>query len=278
MAAAQMRKMMEGVVLYGTGKEAQLNGYSSGGKTGTAQKVDPATHLYSKTMHIASFAGIAPVNNPAIAVAVVIDNPKVGSYYGTAVSAPVFAEVAQQVLEYLGVPHDIEVQQPRTPAKKDQKIEVAEDDSGADQDNVNALFAAVNDLPADDPLRTPPAQANAQSSTSAPSPTADAKQESIGAQSSAVSDPSQTTTKSSLAQPAKSFVQKAAAPQVLTINDGKKLTVPTLIGMPVRKVIEVASAAGLDVEIVGSGTAREQAPAPGTQVPIGTKIVVHCGR
>ena len=121
MASAQMRKMMEGVVLYGTGKEAQLNGYSSGGKTGTAQKVDPATHLYSKTMHIASFAGIAPVNNPAIAVAVVIDNPKVGSYYGTAVSAPVFAEVAQQVLEYLGVPHDVDVQQPRTPAKKDRK-------------------------------------------------------------------------------------------------------------------------------------------------------------
>ena len=70
MTAAQMRKMMEGVVLYGSGKPAQLNGYSAGGKTGTAQKVDPATHLYSKTMHIASFAGIAPVNNPAIAVAV----------------------------------------------------------------------------------------------------------------------------------------------------------------------------------------------------------------
>ena len=76
MAAAQMRKMMEGVVLYGTGKPAQLNGYSSGGKTGTAQKIDPVTHLYSKTMHIASFAGIAPVNNPVIAVAVVIDNPE----------------------------------------------------------------------------------------------------------------------------------------------------------------------------------------------------------
>ena len=76
MTAAQMRKMMEGVVLFGTGKPAQLNGYSSGGKTGTAQKIDPATHLYSKTMHIASFAGFAPVNNPVIAVAVVIDNPK----------------------------------------------------------------------------------------------------------------------------------------------------------------------------------------------------------
>ena len=267
MAAAQMRKMMEGVVLYGTGKEAQLNGYSSGGKTGTAQKVDPATHLYSKTMHIASFAGIAPVNNPAIAVAVVIDNPKVGSYYGTAVSAPVFAEVAQQVLEYLAVPHDIEVQQPRTPAKKDQNVELAEDDSGADQDNVNALFAAVNDLPADDPLRALPAQANAQSST--PSPAADAKQESTATQNATSSTASQIAAKSSPQQ---------KTPSQVTINDGKKLTVPTLIGMPVRKVIESASAAGLDVEIVGSGTAREQAPAPGTQVPIGTKIVVHCGR
>jgi cell division protein FtsI (penicillin-binding protein 3) len=103
-----MRKMMEGVVLYGTGKAAQLNGYSSGGKTGTAQKIDPATHTYSKTMHVASFAGIAPVNNPVIAVAVVLDNPKGGgiSYYGGAASAPVFTQVAQETLEYLGVPHD----------------------------------------------------------------------------------------------------------------------------------------------------------------------------
>jgi len=113
MTSAQMRKMMEGVVLYGTGKAAQLNGYSSGGKTGTAQKIDPATHGYSKTMHVASFAGIAPVNNPVIAVAVVMDNPKGGSYYGAAVSAPIFAEVAQQVLEYLSVPHDIDLRSAR---------------------------------------------------------------------------------------------------------------------------------------------------------------------
>ena len=126
-------------------------------------------------MHIASFAGIAPVNNPAIAVAVVIDNPKVGSYYGTAVSAPVFAEVAQQVLEYLGVPHDVDVQQPRTPVKKAEKVELAEDDSDADQDQVNTLFAAVNDLPADDPLRapTPPKQAPSPRVASVQTPSAD---------------------------------------------------------------------------------------------------------
>ena len=114
--------MMEGVVLFGTGKPAQLNGYSSGGKTGTAQKIDPATHTYSKTMHIASFAGFAPVNNPVISIAVVIDSPH-GDYYGTAVSAPVFAEVAQQVLEYLGVPHDIELQPVKNPSKNEAPVE-----------------------------------------------------------------------------------------------------------------------------------------------------------
>ncbi len=146
-----MRKMMEGVVLYGTGKDAQLNGYSSGGKTGTAQKVDPATHTYSKTMHIASFAGIAPVNNPVIAVAIVMDNPRAGSYYGAAVSAPVFAEVAQQVLEYLGVPHD----EPVRPGKgvKDPRQAPREDDHDDTGENINALYAAVNDLPNDDALR-----------------------------------------------------------------------------------------------------------------------------
>ena len=57
---------------------AALNGYSAGGKTGTAQKVDPVTHTYSQTKLVASFAGFAPVSNPAISVAVVIDTPTVG--------------------------------------------------------------------------------------------------------------------------------------------------------------------------------------------------------
>ena len=284
MAAAEMRKMMEGVVLYGTGKEAQLNGYSSGGKTGTAQKIDPATHLYSKTMHIASFAGIAPVNNPAIAIAVVIDNPKVGSYYGTAVSAPVFAEVAQQVLEYLGVPHDIEVQQPRTPAKKEKPVDLAEDDASADQDHVNALFAAVNDLPADDPLRNP--QPARQSAAAAPvGPLLNSAALSAPEVPAAPVPVEQASDKSAAPQvsvpppPApQASTQSQTTPSRVTINEAKKLTVPTLVGLPMRQVIEAASAAGLTVEITGSGTAREQAPAPGTKVPSGTKIVVHCGR
>jgi cell division protein FtsI (penicillin-binding protein 3) len=255
LTAAQMRKMMEGVVLFGTGKEAQLNGYSSGGKTGTAQKVDPLTHLYSKTMHIASFAGIAPVNNPAIAVAVVMDNPKVGSYYGTAVSAPVFAEVAQQILEYLGVPHDIDVRTPKASATKDTRLaEDAQEHTG----DIEALYAAANDLPDDDPLRAAPSQPSGQAVTPPASP--------------GVSDQAKSPAS---AAPRQAGEQKTTA---VIVTDPQKLQVPSLLGLPVRKVIELAAAAGLEVQITGTGSVREQAPAPGTAVAPGTRIVVSCAR
>src|SRR5215469_13361467 len=82
MTAAQMKRMLEGVVLRGTGVKAILDGYSSAGKTGTAQKVDPATGRYSKSQYIASFSGFAPVNNPAVTVLVVLDSPSNGSHEG----------------------------------------------------------------------------------------------------------------------------------------------------------------------------------------------------
>ena len=274
LTAAQMRKMMEGVVLYGTGKPAQLNGYSSGGKTGTAQKVDPLTHLYSKSMHVASFAGIAPVNNPVIAVAVIMDNPKGMSYYGTAVSAPVFKEVAQQVLEYLNVPHDIEVQASKTPlkeAKADKPIH--EDDSDVDQAEVNALFAAANDLPADDPLRQP------QQAVTPPARQAAAPSASSTATAAGKSEPGATgsETASNKSDDAPSATPERTS-NYITVSDGKKFSVPSLVGLPIRTVIEMTAAQGLQVQISGNGTVREQAPAPGTQVPTGTKIVVRCGR
>src|SRR5437868_11051953 len=108
LTAAQMKQMMQGVVLHGTGKKAILEGYSSAGKTGTAQKVDPATGTYSRTKYIASFAGIAPVNNPAVTIAVILDSP-VGGHHGGQVGGPVFQRIAQQVLEYLHTTHYVEL-------------------------------------------------------------------------------------------------------------------------------------------------------------------------
>jgi cell division protein FtsI (penicillin-binding protein 3) len=111
--AATMRSLLEGVVLEGTGPAARLDGYTAAGKTGTAQKIDPATGRYSPTQVIASFVGFAPINNPSVTILVTLDSP-VGLHEGGYVSAPVFKRVAEQVLAYLNVPQD----EPVTPGLK----------------------------------------------------------------------------------------------------------------------------------------------------------------
>lgn len=273
MTAAQMRKMMEGVVLYGTGKAAQLNGYSSGGKTGTAQKIDPATHTYSKTMHFASFVGIAPVNNPVIAVAVVLDNPKGGgiSYYGGAASAPVFTQVAQDTLEYLGVPHDIELHAARL-STKDLTAKDVEPEQEHTGDDAKALMAAVNDLPPDDPLREAVNNAHAPVQTVVKVP--------VKASSKDGDKKSDTSVQEAKSNASTPNAGAASQPQVVAVAlpAGNSVKVPSLIGMPVREVVEQAALAGLNLQVQGRGLVRSQEPAAGSQVQPGSQIIVHCSR
>jgi cell division protein FtsI (penicillin-binding protein 3) len=106
--AATMRRMLERVVLNGTGKLAHLDGYTSAGKTGTAQKFDVATGHYFAHQLIASFVGFAPINNPAVTILVTLDSA-VGAHEGGQIAAPVFKRIAQQILAYMDVPHDIPV-------------------------------------------------------------------------------------------------------------------------------------------------------------------------
>jgi len=109
--ATALRTMLEDVTLNGTAKKAQLDGYTAAGKTGTAQKIDPKTRTYSKTKHVASFVGFAPVNNPAVVIIVVIDEPA-GAFHGGDVAAPVFRQIAEQVLPELGVMPDTDFKAP----------------------------------------------------------------------------------------------------------------------------------------------------------------------
>src|SRR5438270_616426 len=103
--ARELRGMLEMVTLKGTARAARLEGYTAAGKTGTAQKVDPRTHAYSQTKYVGSFVGFAPVENPAAVIIVVLDEP-VGSHQGGAVAAPVFSDIADQILPYLDVMPD----------------------------------------------------------------------------------------------------------------------------------------------------------------------------
>jgi len=87
----------------GTGKEAKIPGYKVAGKTGTAEKFDPATGTYSETAYIASFVGYLPADRPRVTILVMLDEPQ-GFYWGGSVAAPVFARVALRIMQHLGVP------------------------------------------------------------------------------------------------------------------------------------------------------------------------------
>jgi cell division protein FtsI (penicillin-binding protein 3) len=102
--ASLMKEILGAVVERGTGRAAQLAGYSAAGKTGTAQKIDPSG-AYSKSHYVASFVGFAPLGKPVVTILVVIDSP-VGAIYGAEVAAPVFKSIAEQTLGYLNVPQD----------------------------------------------------------------------------------------------------------------------------------------------------------------------------
>jgi cell division protein FtsI (penicillin-binding protein 3) len=96
---------MTGVVNRGTGKKAQLDGYSVFGKTGTAQKFDPATGKYSSRLHVSSFLCGAPSDHPRALVLVVVDEPSVsGTHYGGTIAAPPAAHILKKTLIHLGVP------------------------------------------------------------------------------------------------------------------------------------------------------------------------------
>ncbi len=102
--AQRVSRILETVVESGTGQQAKLNGYRAAGKTGTSQKIDPETESYSATSVIASFVGFAPVEEPRLAMLVVIDDPtEDGWRWGGKSAAPVFGNVASRVLPHLGV-------------------------------------------------------------------------------------------------------------------------------------------------------------------------------
>ncbi|PYV64131.1 MAG: penicillin-binding protein, partial [Acidobacteria bacterium] len=272
LTAAQMRQMMQGVVLHGTGTKAKLIGYSTAGKTGTAQKVDPATHAYSHTKYVASFAGFAPINNPAVTIAVVLDSA-VGLHQGGQVSAPVFTRIAQQVLEYLHTPHDIEIPASRqvllarqrasdkdleegSPDHPGETMEVAE--AASPEIASSALGTALGGRDPSAPLRggaLPPTNQNGINRSALLGAggvppgvnngvVAAAMRERVPVpnQQASIPIPSQTVSRSPSAV--------TSGTVVLDVEQGG-IVVPSFSGKSVRSSIELAQSSGLDLEVVG---------------------------
>jgi len=105
--ACTMTNILKGAVEKGTGTRAKIEGYMVAGKTGTAQKFDKNEGRYSNKNYVASFVGYLPTDNPKLTILVVMDEPK-KEFWGGSVAAPVFANVAEKAMQYLGIPEEDE--------------------------------------------------------------------------------------------------------------------------------------------------------------------------
>jgi len=275
--AAEMRSMMQKVVLEGTARRAILEGYTSAGKTGTGQKVDPATGTYSKTKYIGSFGGFAPINNPQIVVVVILDSA-VGPHQGGQVAAPVFRRISQQVLEYLHVPHDLPLapkhQLLLAQAKmKDKDLEEGTPDHPGEPLETAEVNGNSSDAAKPSVARAPtPVNAGVDGQVvqaamrkNEPLPNAPPVQ---GQPQSSNADAADTASQPKL---------PVSGTVVLDVEQGG-IEVPSFVGRTVRSAVEAAQDAGLELEAVGSGVARQQSPTAGTHVPAGSRVTVQFGR
>ena len=273
LTAAQMKHMMEGVVLRGTGKKAILDGYSSAGKTGTAQKID-ASGRYSHRQHIASFAGFAPVNNPAVTVLVVLDSPA-GGYPkdgGGETAAPVFARIAQQVLAYMNVPHDVELQDPK---RMWLRAHTKEDETSRGSAGLYCQRAGECGCAGSASFAASAGSA-ASRACAAGSKAADC----CGEQQNTAADfANHWSTCNQQRRCRKLRLRRTDQPRgtvVLDVAGG--VLVPDFHGKSLRVALEEAESAGLELEVNGSGVGLEQSPSAGSRIPPGGHVSVRFGR
>jgi len=237
--AQTMRRILTTAVEHGTGKGAQLAGYTAAGKTGTAQKIG-ANKTYSQSIHIGSFAGFAPATNPVVTILVVIDSP-VGAYYGADVAAPVFRSIAEQTLGYLNIPQD------------------------------HSSSVGPQAVTSSRPRKTPGQKRGKSSGPLL------ADQRQFGAATSPVLAASYVQETSS-GRDTSELAPGAAAPGTSSLGDGPMVTVPDFSGSATRQVAQECEKLGLDLTLSGTGLAVEQSPAPGAKVPSGTRVWVHMAR
>lgn len=241
--ARQVCGLLERVVLEGTGRNAWVEGYRVGGKTGTAQVVGP-TGGYVEGRYVASFVGFAPVDDPRVAILVVVTEPQGGVYFGAQVAAPSFAAVMRDVLHYLGIPEKRGLPRPKNPYEWVPPKEPAE---VAVPRVVGLLLAeAVEKLRERNLNFVTRGQGNQVVSQV---PEAGAR----------------------VLEGVTVILQMRQAPQ--TPGNGR-VTVPDVTGMTIRQAGALLASSGLRMELEGSGLAFKQTPAPATQVERGAVVKV----
>lgn len=230
-----MLDMLEQVVRDGTGTKAYIPGMRVGGKTGTAQKIIDGRYAPGK--YIASFVAIAPVDDPKIALLVVVDEPGAGQYYGGTIAAPVAKEILEEALNYLEI----------TPVfTEDEKEMLTEKVIVPDVRNMKIGEAGK--------ILT---EAGLRYTTEYMNLTSD----------SVILDQFPL---------AGTEVQKGSIVDLyLNISEGESLIMPDLIGKDKSEVIDILNNLNLNYELKGEGKAKAQDPKPGEIIDINRKIIVE---
>ncbi|HIE12226.1 MAG TPA: stage V sporulation protein D [Desulfotomaculum sp.] len=240
-AARELKRLLEKVVLKGTGVNAYLEGYRTAGKTGTAQVVGPAGG-YVPGKYVSSFVGFAPVDDPRLVTLVVVWEPKGGIYFGSQVAAPVFKAVMEDALRYLGVPQQAGREKPEKPWYM------------IEEEPKSVTVPELVNLPLDEAVRSLKAAGLRF--------TLRGDGEVVRAQ-----------------VPQGGAAVLAGTKVVLELKtlrgNGTEVTVPDVTGLTIKEAAALLEKVGLTLVPSGSGVARVQQPAAGTKVRRGQTIKVE---
>lgn len=231
-----MLDMLEHVVSEGTGKKAYIPGFRIGGKTGTARKI--INGRYEPGKYIGSFMAVAPVDDPQVAILVVIDEPS-GVYYGGSIAAPVAKDVLEETLNYLEITPVFTEEEKE---KKEKNIIVP--------DIRNMKIGEAGKILTDMGFKytTECFELTSESVVIDQFPLPNTE------------------------------VQKGSIVDLyLNVEEGKKVIMPYLIGKDKKEVIDILNDLNLNYELNGEGKAMTQTPIGGEQIYSKTKIVVEFG-
>lgn len=232
-----MLKMLESVVAEGTGTKSYIPGYRVGGKTGTAQKIIDGRYVPGK--YIASFVAVAPIDDPQIAILVIIDEPSVGAYYGGTIAAPVAKIVLEETLNYLEIPKVF------TEKEKEHVIEMVK---VPDARNIEIGEAGKILTAAGLRYTTEYLELTSMSKVLDQFPLPNTE------------------------------VQKGSIIDLyLNTKEGETIIMPSLIGKDKKEVIKILDELNMNYELKGEGKAIIQNPTFGEAINIDTKIEVEFG-
>ena len=234
------RDLLESVVSQGTGRNAYIPGYRVGGKTGTAQKAGPGGYQQGK--YVASFIGMAPINDPEIVALIIIDEPQGYPYQGGQIAAPVFKAVAEDTLRYLGVVSQYTYGEEKTQGLKVEPklISVPEvvnlsPDEAAKVLKLEGFKVQIKGEGRVVTSQTPAGMARVEAGTEV---------------------------LINLGNP-----DQSVAPDTVTV--------PDLTGKRIREVAELLSAMGLKLNPDGHGKVVRQEPIPGSKIQAGQEVKVY---